>query len=123
MRKVQSAAQATFLDIVIDGFEKNEVFYGFHHRVIPIESEERARSKYDALTAEVTAWKGPPIRVISESGRQLAAWPDVELRQAGRGILIRVRAPWFGCWWDSDEIWTGNPLDQVYDWLAEERVT
>lgn len=119
MRSGKSAEEATLIDVLIDGFEKNEIFDGYHHRMLPLASSEQARSKFEALSAEASAWKGPPVSAIDEADRMAATWLDLELRQAGRGVLVRVRAPWFD-WWHKRETWAGDPMDRVYEWLAAE---
>ena len=81
----------------------------------------RARAKFDSLSVEVTAWKGLAVDTTDKDGRASATWADLELRQAGRGILIRVLAPWFGDWWHAANTWDDDPMDQLYDWLAEDR--
>jgi len=49
-----------------------------------------------------------------EAGDQrLAAWPDLEIRQAGRGILIRARAPRFDRWWHERATWEGDPMGSI----------
>ena len=53
--------------------------------------------------------------------RSLAEWPELEIRQAGRGIFVRVRSAWFADWWSAPETWAGEPMDALYDWLDEER--
>jgi hypothetical protein len=55
-----------------------------------------------------------------DRGRRVAAWPDLEIRQVGRAILIRVRTASFGDWWHADETWSGQPFRAVRDWLEEE---
>lgn len=47
--------------------------------------------------------------------------PDLEIRQLGRGIMVRVRAPWFSDWWHEDVTWEGDPIGPIYEWLREER--
>ncbi len=120
MRSAKSAEEATLIDILIDGFEKNEILDGFHHRMLPLSSSEQARSKFEALSVEASAWKGPPVSSIDEADRMAATWVDLELRQAGRGILVRVRAPWFD-WWHERETWAGDPMGRVYEWLLDDR--
>src|SRR5438094_3048114 len=84
MRHETSQEQATLLDVLIDGFEKNEMMGGFHWRTLPMPDESAATSKFASLADEGTRWKGPPARFHDEAPRRLAAWPDLEIRQAGR---------------------------------------
>ncbi len=101
MRSGTSRDDATLLDVLIDGFEKNEVLHGCHWRSLPMPDEEAAARKIASWIEEAQRWKGPPTRNESRAGRRVAAWPDLELRQAGRGILVRVRAPHFSSWWNA----------------------
>ena len=113
--------QLSLLDVLIDGFEKNEIFEGFHWRDLPMPDEASARRAFTTFVDEAKRWKGPPGREREERGRRLAAWPDLEIRQADRGILVRVRAPWFSTWWHDRATWQGDPTQAVHDWLREER--
>jgi hypothetical protein len=45
MRRTTSQDAATLLDILVDGFEKNEVFGGFHRRELPMPDESTAARK------------------------------------------------------------------------------
>jgi len=112
---------ATLLDILIDGFEKNEILYGFHWRNLPMPDEAAAAAKFAALREEAQRWKGPPARIHDEPPRRIAAWPDLEIRQAGRGIRVRVRAPWFNAWWHDARTWQDDPMEAVAEWIEEER--
>lgn len=120
MRSGTSREDATLLDVLIDGFEKNEVFGGCHWRSLPMADEEAAARKFAAWLDEARRWKGAPTRVEDRSGRRIAAWPDFELRQAGRGVMVRVRAPDFSSWWHSRDTWSGNPMGDVHAWVEED---
>jgi hypothetical protein len=120
MRKGTSQVDMTLLDILIDGFEKNEVLDGFHWRKLPMPDETSAVRKVTALIEEARRWKGVPSRVDETGPRRIAAWPDLEIRQAGRGILIRIRPPWPHEWWHADDTWEGEPLAAIHAWLHEE---
>lgn len=119
-RTSRSPLQATLLDVLIDGFEKNEIMDGFHDRVLPLPTELDAQTKFVELANEATLWMGAPTSATDTGRRRLVVWSNLELRQAGRGILIRARAPWFSDWWHLDETWNGEPLGELYEWLAEE---
>jgi hypothetical protein len=112
---------ATLLDVLIDGFEKNEILGGFHWRDLPMPDEHAAGRKFAALAAEAKRWKGPPTRSEERAGRRLAAWEDLEIRQAGRGVMVRVRAPWFSHWWHEPSTWEGHPMGAIFDWIRQER--
>ena len=108
------------LDVLVDGFEKNEIMDGWHWRDLPMPDENSARRKFSELVDEAIRWKGTPSRTTTETARQLAGWSDLELRRAGRGILVRARAPWFSDWWHDETTWAGDPMSAIHTWLAEQ---
>jgi hypothetical protein len=120
MRPGTSQEASTLLDVLIDGFEKNEVMGGFHWRSLPMRNESAAMIKFNALAEEARRWKGQPDRLDESGPRRIAAWPDLEIRQIGRGIMVRARAPSFE-WWHDRATWDGDPLGPIYEWLSEER--
>src|SRR5687767_5785174 len=111
--------EATLLDILIDGFEKNEVLYNHHSRELPMPDEDSAARKFDELADEARRWRGSPIQ-FDVSARRIAKWDDLEIRQAGRGILVRALTPRFSTWWHEEATWQHQPLDAVFAWLDEE---
>jgi len=113
--------EATLIDVLVDGFEKNEVIEGFHWRELPLADEAAAVRKFGGLVDEARRWKGTPARHVEDRGRRLAAWPDLEIRQVGRAILVRVPTAQFGAWWHADETWSGKPFAAIRDWLEEDR--
>jgi hypothetical protein len=121
MTKRRTPEDATLLDVLIDGFEKNELLEGFYWRQLPMPDERAAARKFDALTDEARRWKGPPTRVDEQPGRRLNAWPDLEIRLAGRGLLLRARMPQFNDWWSDERTWHGDPMTPAFDWIAEDR--
>jgi hypothetical protein len=123
MKRTTSQEAATLLDILIDGFEKNESFGGFYRRELPMPDEGAAVRKFHALAEEARRWKGAPVQLQEDTVRQLAAWPDLEIRQAGRGVMVLARTPGFGAWWHDEETWDGDPMDAVYAWLLEGRAS
>ena len=112
-------AEVTLIDVLVDGFEKNEILYGFHWRELPMASENEASRKFEALVEEGRRWKGTP-RIVTSGSRHAARWDDLEIRQAGRGILVRVRAPRFDDWWHANETWADEPMAAVHAWIHEE---
>jgi hypothetical protein len=110
---------ATLLDILIDGFEKNEVLGGFHWRELPLPDEADAVAKFGALVQEARRWKGPPSELKEGKARRFASWPDLEIRQAGRGVVVRVRPPRFD-WWHEQDTWQDDPMAGIHDWISEE---
>jgi hypothetical protein len=113
-------AEATLLDVLIDGFEKNEVLHGWHWRELPMPDEALAARKFGALSDEARRWKGEPLRSKESDGRRLATWSDLEIRQIGRGIVVRAKAPCFSRWWHDRKTWDGDPMRPIVDWISEE---
>ena len=50
----------------------------------------------------------------------MASWQDLELWQVGRGLIVRVRAPHFGSWWNAEATWKDDPIGAVHDWIEAE---
>jgi len=71
-------------------------------------------------TEEARRWKGEPARLEEKAARRIASWPDLEIRQAGRGVLVRARTASFHSWWHDERMWQGDPLDPIIDWIVEE---
>jgi hypothetical protein len=112
--------QVTLVDVLVDGFEKNELLDGTHWRRLPMPDEASAIAKLAALVEEATRWKGNPVRTFEQGKRRLAGWDDIEIRQTGEMILVRVKTPWFDGWWHVEETWSGSGHDDVHDWLSED---
>jgi hypothetical protein len=121
MRDGKLPTDVTLLDVLVDGFEKNEILDGFHWRELPMPDEAAAVGKFGSLFDEARQWKGAPTVDRRDGGRKLAAWPDLEIRQAGRAIMVRARAPWFARWWHDRSTWEGDPMAEIFRWLDEER--
>lgn len=120
MNRTKLQSQATLLDVLIDGFEKNEILGGFHWRELPMPDEASAIEKFHELTEEATRWKGQPIRATHEAGRQISAWPDLEIRRIGRGIMVRAAAPFFDRWWHEAATWEGDPFGPIFAWIHDD---
>jgi hypothetical protein len=84
-RRRTNPEDATLLDVLIDGFEKNEILGGFHWRELPMPDDAAAARTFALFTDEARRWKGEPDRLEDGASRRLASWPDIEIRQAGRG--------------------------------------
>ncbi len=121
LRPAASPADATLLDVLIDGFEKNEIDGGFHYRDLPMPDEPSAVMKFEALSAEAVRWMGAPVEEQHVGPRRRVRWPGLQILQAGRGIRVRVRQSHFSDWWHGAETWKGDPLGEVRAWLEEER--
>ena len=115
----RSPEHATLLDILIDGFEKNEILVGFHRRELPLPDEEAAVRKFESLSEEARRWKGAPVRSEADGFRTLASWSDLEILQAGSGVMIRVRSPFFSDWWHDERTWRNDPMRDVQSWINE----
>jgi hypothetical protein len=111
---------ATLLDVLIDAFEKNEMLDGMHWRTLPLPDEAAAVSKLAELAEEARRWKGEPTRDDDQGVRRVISWPGLELRRVGRGIMVRVRAPRFSSWWDERDVWAGDPMGPIFEWIDEE---
>jgi len=120
-RRKTSPEDATLLDVLIDGFEQNEVMGGFHWRDLPLSDEAAALRKFELLASEGRRWKGSPSIEHDSKGRRVVGWPDLEIRLAGRGIMVRARAPCFTDWWHDRATWDGDPMGPIFEWLEEER--
>lgn len=120
MVSASGPARATLLDVLIDAFEKNEVLHGFHVRSLPLPDESSAVRKFESFVAEARRWKGDPDHLEERPARRRAAWPDFEVRQAGRGVLLLVRATGFSSWWNTADTWRDDPMGEVRAWLQEE---
>jgi hypothetical protein len=109
----RSPEDATLLDILIDGFEKNEILAGFHRRKLPLPNEEAAVRKFESLSEEARRWKGAPTHTEADGFRTLASWSDLEILQAGSGVMIRVRSPFFTDWWHDERTWRNDPMREL----------
>jgi len=107
----------TLTALIADGFEKNECFGGWYPRQLPLRDEGAAALKYDAFRAELVRWKGSPL--LDEepsSGRRRAAWADIRIQQAGRGIMVWLRDGHVGEWWNDAEAWKDDPMQAARVW-------
>ena len=116
-----SQERAMLLDTLVDGFERNEALGGFRHRDLPMPNENAAIRKLRSLMEEASRWKGPPARLQEDGAHRIIAWPGLELRRVGRGIVVLARPPWFSAWWHARETWQGNPMGPIHVWLEEKR--
>jgi len=82
--------------------------------------EAAAIRKFEELSAEGRRWKGTPTLERALDGRRIIAWPDLEIRQAGRGIRVRARPCWELCR-DDGSLWQDDPMGPMWDWFDEEK--
>lgn len=120
-RSGKQPQELALIDVLVDGFEKNETLGGFHLRSLPMPSEAEAIRAFGAFLDEGQRWKGTPTREDLAAGRRLVVWEDLEIRQAGRGVLVRVRAPRLDAWWNAAATWAGDPMEAIRAWIAEEK--
>jgi hypothetical protein len=120
MPRHTAQAEATLLDVLIDGFERNEVLDGFHWRQLPMSDADAAAWRFASFTEEARRWKGEPARLEEGATRRIASWPELEIRQAGRAVMVRARAPSFHTWWHDERTWQGDPMSPIVAWIAEE---
>lgn len=112
--------EASLLDVIIDGTERwGESLRGFTDRELPMPDEASAIERFDAFAREGLAWKGIPTDEQREGPRRFVRWPDLEIRQAGRGIMVLVRVAGFGDWWHARDTWAGNPMGPLRAWRHE----
>lgn len=121
MTRAKTPGDATLLDVLVDGFEQNELLDGYYWRQLPLPDEQAAAKKFASLSEEVRRWKGPPARTDARGAWRLHAWPDLELAVAGRGIVLRIRSPQFADWWHDERNWQNDPLSDAFAWIARER--
>src|SRR5262245_260322 len=86
----QTNDDLTLMDVLIDGFEKNESLGGTYWRQIPMTDEGAAARKFQALVGEMARWKGEPTSVVETGKRRIARWDGIDIRQTGIAILVRV---------------------------------
>jgi hypothetical protein len=78
----KSQDSATLLDILIDGFEKNETLDGFHWRNLPMPDEAAAGGKFVSLVARPG---DPPGRTRGHDPRARTLVRQLVARQADVG--------------------------------------
>jgi hypothetical protein len=94
---------------------------GFHWRSLPMPDEAARGRKFASLSDAAARWKGSPVRTEEREHRRLVAWDDLEIRRAGRGVMVRARAPRLDGWWHDRATWEGDPMGPLYDWQRAER--
>jgi hypothetical protein len=72
MARHRGPEDASLLDVLIDGFERNEVVAEFHCRELPLPDEEAAVRAFASLSDEARQWKGAPDHVEDSGSRRLA---------------------------------------------------
>ncbi len=106
----------SLLTVLMDGFEKNESMGGRFWRQLPLKDAGLASRKYLEFRDELMRWKGPPKLEDSGVGFQRADWGDIRMKQAGRGVMIWVRAAGVSSWWHRRETWAGDPMAEAWEW-------
>lgn len=96
-------------------FEKQEIFDGWAQRLCPFPTEQDASVTFTVWIEELTRWKGPPLSDAMHTSRR-AAWPDLRIKLAGRGIGVWIKVGSVHRWWSAPATWEGDPCAEVYDW-------
>jgi len=116
---IKAQRDVTLIDILVDGFEKNEILDGTHWRQLPMPDEASAIEKFASLIDEATRWQGKPQTLTETVKRRKAVWTGLDIRQTGLAILVRVKTPWFNAWWH-EAAWDHDSFDDLYAWLKED---
>jgi hypothetical protein len=119
IRPKSTPENATLLEVLVTAFDRNELLNGYYSRLLPFDDELRASSKFAELVDEARRWKGAPLQALDTGTRRLAAWPDLELRQSGRGVLLLVPGRNEPHWWNDPSTWKGDPMADVYAWTFD----
>jgi hypothetical protein len=121
MDRAKPDDQLTLLDVLIDGFRKNEILDGYHMRDLTLPNEAKAIGVFGSFE-EATRWQGAPLRTFERARRRLAAWRNFDIRQLGRHLVVRVWSPWMRDWrydvttTDADDA----DSDELGQWLADD---
>lgn len=110
-----TGADLTLTQAIACCFEKNEMLDGFVFRWCPMPYVPTAEAKFGEWVEEATRWKGSPQSDRGE-GWQRAWWPDLRIKQAGRGLSVWLKATPAYFWWGRGENWDGDPCAGVYSW-------
>ena len=97
MRRTTSQEDATLLDVLIDGFEKNEVMDGFHWRNLPMPDEDAAIQKFRALLDDARRWKGEPAGW--RTSRRAGSPRGRSSKRVTRSPALPGTAAWAPCMW------------------------
>lgn len=108
-------APITLVQAIAFCSEKDEVFDGWGLRYCPFDSEEAARTTFEAWVQEVKGWKGPPSSIEDAVETRRAEWREIRIKQRGLGIGLWLAAGDVWEIWASD-IWKLHPCDGVFSW-------
>jgi hypothetical protein len=113
------ADDVTLIDLLVNGFEKNESIGGWHWRQLPAPDAATAIRKFEEFAAEGRRWKGKPLESVSDHDRRALVWSDLQIRQKGRGVLVAGKSENVASLWHEDDTWDGDPMGDVFDWFSE----
>jgi hypothetical protein len=86
------ADNVTLIDLLMNGFEKNESIGSWFWRQLPAPDDATAIRKFDEFAAEGCRWKGEPLESVSDSdrrGRLERSADPPERSRCARGWQIR----------------------------------
>src|SRR5687767_6210738 len=90
------ADKVTLIDLLLDGFEKNESIDNWYWRQLPAPDEATAIRKFDEFAAEGRRWKGEPLETVEDPDRRALVWADFQIRQKGRGVIVAGKSGYIG---------------------------
>jgi hypothetical protein len=108
----------SLLGVLMDCFEKNEIWDGWFLRRLPLADATTAARKYREFRDELVRWKGAPRAEETGETWRRSDWGDIRVKQAGRGIMIWARSDGVSDWWHESESWQGDPLAEAWHWEA-----
>jgi hypothetical protein len=114
-----NADDVTLIDLLMNGFEKNECFDDWFWRQLPAPDDATAIRKFEEFAAEGRRWKGEPLETVSESDGRAIVWSDLQVRQKGRGVLVAGKSGNIASLWYADSTWNGDPMGDVFGWFSE----
>jgi hypothetical protein len=113
------AGDVTLIDLLMDGFEKNESIDNWFWRQLPAPDDATAIRKFEEFAAEGRRWKGAPLESVSDSDRRAVVWSDLQIRQQGRGVIVAGKSEHIAPVWYESNTWNGDPMGDVFAWLSE----
>ncbi len=131
---MRTQATATLLDVITDGFEgiqgALESYGGWRIRQLPCRSVEQAQAKYAEFAGEAARWKGPGTNEVhpptdTRSAVHVTRFPDLQVLQSDRAVVVLVPDPGFDRWWHKAETWGDaddpGPTDSIMQFIHGEK--
>jgi hypothetical protein len=113
------AGDVTLIDLLMNGFEKNESIGNWFWRQLPAPDDATAIRKFEEFAAEGRRWKGEPLESVSDSDGRAIVWSDLQVRQKGRGVIVAGRSETIAQVWYANSSWNEDPMGEVFDWFSE----